>query len=274
MTLSNNSTSRSGESLDTAINAINTALQQSNNSALKQIVAVKDNSSGTEQIRFLSQLNSFQVTIGTTPQRDGIGSQGTTATSSRSAGGSTADITSQASAEAAVTALSKAVPVLGSSQAVVGRGENQFNYAINLANSQLTNFPSCGIHDPRCGPGHRIGQLDQGANLAPSRRRGVGPSQLGASASIVAAQRLSLSFLLNTDPRGRGAMPRPRGFFVLESDLASVREFCIRYDLSHPARAKRFVSGHVFQPCRQARVKTKALAPAPTSSAVPTAPPP
>ena len=30
--------------------------------------------------------------------------------------------------------------MLGSSQAVVGRGENQFNYAINLANSQLTNF--------------------------------------------------------------------------------------------------------------------------------------
>jgi len=140
VTLSNNSTSRSGESVDAAINAINTALQQSNNSTLNQIVAVKDNSSGTEQIRFLSQLNSFQVTIGTTPQGDGIGSQGTTATSSRSAGGSTADITSQASAEAAVTALSKAVPVLGSSQAVVGRGENQFNYAINLANSQLTNF--------------------------------------------------------------------------------------------------------------------------------------
>lgn len=140
VTLSNNSTSRSGESLDAAINAINTALQQSNNSTLNQIVAVKDNSSGTEQIRFLSQLNSFQVTIGTTPQGDGIGSQGTTATSSRSAGGSTADITSQASAEAAVTALSKAVTILGSSQAVVGRGENQFNYAINLANSQLTNF--------------------------------------------------------------------------------------------------------------------------------------
>ena len=112
VTLSNNSTSRSGESVDAAINAINTALQQSNNSTLNQIVAVKDNSSGTEQIRFLSQLNFFQVTIGTTPQREGIGSQGTTATSSRSAGGSTADITSQAAAEAAVTALSMAVTVL------------------------------------------------------------------------------------------------------------------------------------------------------------------
>ena len=29
---------------------------------------------------------------------------------------------------------------LGKAQAVVGRGENQLNYAINLAQSQLTNF--------------------------------------------------------------------------------------------------------------------------------------
>ncbi len=32
--------------------------------------------------------------------------------------------------------------MLGNAQAVVGRGENQFNYAINLANSQLTNLTS------------------------------------------------------------------------------------------------------------------------------------
>ena len=37
-------------------------------------------------------------------------------------------------------ALATAVSKLGDAQAVVGRGENQFNYAINLANSQLTNF--------------------------------------------------------------------------------------------------------------------------------------
>jgi flagellin len=39
-----------------------------------------------------------------------------------------------------VTALAGAVTALGSAQAVVGKGENQFNYAINLAQSQLTNL--------------------------------------------------------------------------------------------------------------------------------------
>jgi len=40
--LSNNATSRNGESIDQAVSAINTTLQQSNNSTLNQIVAVKD----------------------------------------------------------------------------------------------------------------------------------------------------------------------------------------------------------------------------------------
>ena len=38
------------------------------------------------------------------------------------------------------TASSRSTICLGKAQAVVGRGENQFNYAINLAQSQLTNF--------------------------------------------------------------------------------------------------------------------------------------
>jgi flagellin len=36
--------------------------------------------------------------------------------------------------------LANAVTALGSAQAVVGRGQNQFSYAINLAQSQLTNL--------------------------------------------------------------------------------------------------------------------------------------
>ena len=39
-----------------------------------------------------------------------------------------------------MAALSNAVSTLGNAQAVVGRGQNQFNYAINLASSQLTNL--------------------------------------------------------------------------------------------------------------------------------------
>jgi flagellin len=60
-------------------------------------------------------------------------------TSSLLAGGGSADISNQSSAEAAVTALQGAVVALGSAQAVVGRGENEFTYAVNLAQSQLTN---------------------------------------------------------------------------------------------------------------------------------------
>jgi flagellin len=54
--------------------------------------------------------------------------------------GSTADISSQAGAELAVTALADAVTKLGDAQAVVGRGQNQFSFAVNLASSQLTNI--------------------------------------------------------------------------------------------------------------------------------------
>ena len=143
VTLQNNGAARNGGNIDQAISAINTALHQSNNSTLQQIVAVKDNSGGTEQIKFLSTLNSFQVSIGTTGGATGLnssGSQGVTVNSARAAGGSTADISTLASAGAAVNALANSVTTLGSAQAVVGRGENQFNYAINLANSQLTNF--------------------------------------------------------------------------------------------------------------------------------------
>jgi flagellin len=50
-----------------------------------------------------------------------------------------ADISNQASAESAVAMLAKAVSNLGQAQAVVGRGQNQFSYAVNLAQSQLSN---------------------------------------------------------------------------------------------------------------------------------------
>ena len=49
-------------------------------------------------------------------------------------------IDSASNAQAAVTALANAVSSLGKAQAVVGKGENQFSYAINLAQSQLTNL--------------------------------------------------------------------------------------------------------------------------------------
>ncbi len=138
--LRNDATGRSGRTLDEALDAINTALQQSNNDTLRKVVAVKDNSSGTEKISFLSSLSAFKVAVGSVPNSgNGVGSAGSTVDAAQTAGGANVDISSQATAEAAVTALSDAVSKLGDAQAVVGRGQNQLNYAINLAQSQLTN---------------------------------------------------------------------------------------------------------------------------------------
>lgn len=138
--LRNDATARNGESIDDALDAINTALQQTNDSTLQKIVAVKENDSGTEKIRFLSTLGSFQVSVGTTGSATGVGSQGAVASSTVSAGGSTANIGTQDAAQTAVDALAAAISSLGSAQAVVGKGQNQFNYAINLAQSQLSNL--------------------------------------------------------------------------------------------------------------------------------------
>jgi flagellin len=140
--LRNDTTTRNAGTVDEAIDAINTALRQSNDATLQKVVAVKDKASsgGAEGIRFASTIQSFRVAIGTNEAGTGIGSQGTVVTASTVGTGSTADISSQAAAERAVTALSEAVSTLGNAQAVVGRGQNQFNFAVNLAQSQLTNL--------------------------------------------------------------------------------------------------------------------------------------
>jgi flagellin len=140
--LRNDSTARNAQSIDDAIDAINTAIQQSNDATLKNIVAVKENDGGTEKIRFLSAGTDFKVSVGSNASgTSGITTgQGTVLSSTQSAGGATSDISTQENAQNAVTALAEAVSKLGSSQAVVGRGQNQFNFAVNLAQSQLTNL--------------------------------------------------------------------------------------------------------------------------------------
>ena len=49
----------------------------------------------------------------------------------------------------AINAVNAAVQALGSVQGIVGAGENDLNYAIGLANSQITNFSAAesGIRD-------------------------------------------------------------------------------------------------------------------------------
>ena len=138
--LTNNATPNA-RSLDEAIDTINNKILQSNNATLQKIVAVKEHSavSGADSIRFLST-SAFQVSDGTNAGTTGLGSQGTLVASTASAGGSTADISNAATAASAVNALATSVSLLGSAQAVVGKGQNQFNYAVNLAQSQLTNL--------------------------------------------------------------------------------------------------------------------------------------
>ncbi len=79
--------------------------------------------------------DAFTTTgTGATAASKGVfGSAGTTS--------STAPTSSQtANADAAITAINNAIQQLGLTQGIVGAGENTLNYAINLAQSQVTNF--------------------------------------------------------------------------------------------------------------------------------------
>jgi len=129
-------------SLATAVTQINTALHGSNVAALQNIVAVQD---GAATIGFTSS-TGFNLTIGQealstgAPDSKGFTAAPGTSSAALTGTGSTAAIDTIGGAQAAVTALATAVSSLGKAQAVVGKGENQFNYAINLAQSQLTNL--------------------------------------------------------------------------------------------------------------------------------------
>jgi flagellin len=138
------------DTIDEAIDSINDQLQS--NDTLKHVVAVKEiNVAGTAQgIRFISSLSSFNVKVGAADNftdanpvgmYDGTGGatskQGMTVTSSASGN---MDISTIAGAQQAVIALGEAVTKLGSAQAAVGKGQNQLNYAIGLAQSQISNF--------------------------------------------------------------------------------------------------------------------------------------
>ena len=130
------------ETLANAITLINQKLQQSNNAALQNIVAVQD---GPASLGFTSS-GAFNLTVAapTTAGKGITSGVGTTVAGTTYMGESTtaAAIDTIGGAQAAVSALATAVTNLGTAQAVVGKGENNFNYAVNLAQSQLTNEAS------------------------------------------------------------------------------------------------------------------------------------
>jgi flagellin len=142
-TLRNDATSRTGATLDEAVQEINRRLQQSNNETLQKVVAIKErNDAGTaEGIRFLSTLDEFKISVGETPNGGGINSGAQTLlTSSQLTGGGVADISSKENAERAVTLISSAITVLGRVQGDVGSAQNTLIFALSLASTQVVNF--------------------------------------------------------------------------------------------------------------------------------------
>ncbi len=142
-----------------AVAEINQQLQATDIPSLQSIVATSDGgASGAGKISFASNSTKpFSVTVG---QENASGVAGATGFAGAGVGnsiiqsstvglGATSDISTQADAESAVSALAVSIASLGNSQATVGKGENLFNYAINLAQSQLTNFTTAesGIRD-------------------------------------------------------------------------------------------------------------------------------
>jgi flagellin len=141
-TLQNDATSRAGRSLDETISYINTQLQQSNNATLQKIVAVKENDgSGGEKINFLSSLSAFSVGLGSSTNGNALNGGTAASENSQALGtGSNVSVETRSGALLAVSAVAQAITTLGTAQAAVGKGQNQLNYAIGLAQSQISNF--------------------------------------------------------------------------------------------------------------------------------------
>jgi len=140
-------TGTTGATATAALNAINNALQSSDDKTLQQITAVVN--PGATALNFISNLPNFQVSLGATASGlTGLGTdgtttiEGTTLTALQVGAGGTADIGTAAGAQAAVTAINAAVSLLGTAQAAVGTGEDQLGFASALAQSQITNFSS------------------------------------------------------------------------------------------------------------------------------------
>jgi flagellin len=152
-------TSANASNANAAAQAINNALLQSNKDGLMKIVAAEAGS-GTDRITFASTA-AFKVVLQRPVDSTGsppnvglhyfssgnynyITSDSTTdhtaETTLDSSGGANLSISTQEAAERAVNALADAVRKLGQAQAVVGKGQNQFNFAVSLAATQLTNL--------------------------------------------------------------------------------------------------------------------------------------
>ena len=117
-----------GADINAALSTLNNALSS------KGIVALKD-ANGADGITFQSNGN-FTVSSSHGAGAQGVLSGGGALTIASPAAGASAT----ANALTAVTALSSAVTNLGSVQGKIGAGQNKLQYAINLAQSQISGF--------------------------------------------------------------------------------------------------------------------------------------
>ncbi len=124
---------------DTATDYINTQLQASGVAALKGMVAV-ESKAGTDEVTFVSD-RAFNVTVqNASVGAEGLDETGDTYESASSGSGGNISVLTADLAENAVMVLADAVEKLGQAQAVVGKGQNRFNFAVSLASTQLTNL--------------------------------------------------------------------------------------------------------------------------------------
>src|ERR1017187_4502059 len=133
---------QAGRNIDQAVSYINQQLQSSNKATLQKIVAVKQDVGSVDKINFISSLASFNVGVGSTANSpDGVNAGASTNVAAGVVGsGANMSIDTAAGAMAAITAIAAAIDKLGAAQATIGKGENQLTYAVNLAQSQITNF--------------------------------------------------------------------------------------------------------------------------------------
>jgi flagellin len=88
----------------------------------------------------MSTTQNFKIAVSSTSDGSGIAAPtGGVSTAAQNGTGANANIDTIAGAESAVNALATAVQNLGTAQAAVGKGENNLNYAVALAQSQSTN---------------------------------------------------------------------------------------------------------------------------------------
>ena len=110
--------------------------------------------------------------------------------SSQLTGGSVADISSKENAETAVTLLATAVSKLSAIQTDVGKGQNQLQFVIGLATTQITNLSAAESRIRDADLAAEAANLDSSRYSAAGRRGCTGASQLRATSRSGTATRI------------------------------------------------------------------------------------